>query len=351
MKRLICSLLILALTLSCTFTALAAGRPVLSAQPETTTVDEGESATFKVKARNVEGLTWYFVNPETQEKTTARNIGKVFQGLKVEGANKQTLTLKKVPAEMNGWSLYCQVSGNGYKVVSDTVQLFVRAKGAPADTSAETPAAQTPAEPAAPAAEPAVQEAQQEPAAAAPSEESEYPLDEMGNPIVPDREITITAQNAKLFLLDGAGNITGDGASSLSFVNYANFAIRADSPVQYWTINGVRYESFENVTGFKITNVTDNMDLSAHLAPMAAPQVDSSVTVSVTCEGCSFTYADAGFFAVKSGNVPAGAVITVKADDVDAAENGYSINGGAPEREGSFAFRLTVQEDTTIVLK
>lgn len=353
MKRMLGFLLILTLLVSCFSFAGAAGKPSIKEQPETQTIDENGTATFKIKAKGYQGITWYFVDPVSGEKTTARNIGKIFKSMKVSGQNKLTLTLKKVPADLNGWSIYCMISGNGYQVTSDVVQLFVRG-AAPAETPVPT-------------AQPAQEEAQQQEQSAesqpqeqeteVPAEQEQqfseegYPLDEMGNPIIPDREITITAQNALLYPLDESGNLSGDGAETLSFTNYANFAIKASAAVQYWTISGVRYEPFENVTGFKLTNVTESMDLSAKLVPVSSQDLDFSNLVQVTCEGCTFTYAASGLTSVASGSVPVGATITVMASDYDAAERGYSINGGEPEKEGKVSFRLKVTENTTVVLK
>ena len=49
-----------------------------------------------------------------------------------------------------------------------------------------------------------------------------------------------------------------------------------------------------------------------------------------------------------SGSVPAGATIIVFASDPAAAGKGFSINGDAPEYQGSTSFRLKITDDTTI---
>ena len=115
----------------------------------------------------------------------------------------------------------------------------------------------------------------------------------------------------------------------------------------------VLYYAFtDSITGgFTLKNITQNLTISAKAAEAAsAAQVDESVQCQVTCTGCTFTYLAGGLKGAVSGSVPAGAVITVMAADTEAAARGYSINGGAVEQVGKNTFRLTITEDTTIVI-
>ena len=91
MKRFLAFLLMLCLALS-VFSVAAADKPVISKQPETQTVKKGGSCSFTTKIKNAEGITWYFINPETGEKTSARNITKIFKKLVVKNPNGQKLT-------------------------------------------------------------------------------------------------------------------------------------------------------------------------------------------------------------------------------------------------------------------
>ena len=112
--------------------------------------------------------------------------------------------------------------------MSDEIKLTLNPVVAPAADAAVAVAA----EEAAQEAEAIVAQVEADAAQKQQFSEEGYPLDEMGNPIIPDREITITAQNALLYPLDESGNLSGDGAETLSFTNYANFAIKASAAVQ-----------------------------------------------------------------------------------------------------------------------
>ena len=376
MKKLIAFILALCLLLSLSAAAFAAGGPKISKQPESATTDEKGTVVFKIEASGYKGLTWRFVNPETGEEYTANTISKVFKKIKVTGPNKATVTLKKVPAEMDGWVVYCHLTGNGFQVDSDKVILSTYgASPAPAAEPEPVPAAEpepVPAaqpEPAAKAEEPAAEPApaNTEPAAV-PAETVPAPASlpepaayaEDGTPLYMNQDgnlvaeppmvisITIRGENVTLYPLDAYGNLREDaGASVLSFDTSATVAVRSAGPVRYWEVNGIRIDPVESLTGFTLRNVTRDLVVTAVPAGTAAAGEESGKRVTVTCEGCTFTYAKGGLKNVVSGSVPAGAAITVIADDASAA-GGYSINNGNYEKEGKSSFRLTVSEDTTI---
>jgi hypothetical protein len=107
-----------------------------------------------------------------------------------------------------------------------------------------------------------------------------------------------------------------------------------------------------NVTGFTLKNVTTSLSISAKLDKTARSNtgVNPEVQCQVTCSGCVFTYHAGSLISVESGTVPAGATVFVSAQNPEAAANGYIINGGAPEHQGSSSFRLVITGDTTITL-
>lgn len=135
MKRILW--LILAMTLIFVFTAdaFAASKPKITKQPVDGTVKKGK-VTFTCEITGeIDALSWYFVNPETQEKIASKNIGTKFKKLKVTKPNKgkvKKLALSNVPEELHGWQVYCHVTGNGYRLDSDPAYILIEGKEAPA---------------------------------------------------------------------------------------------------------------------------------------------------------------------------------------------------------------------------
>ena len=346
MRKIVALLLICCLTLGIA-TAYAAG-PKITKQPEFGKSKSETTVVIEIKAKSYKGLTWRFVNPDTNEEVTAKELSKLFKGLKVKNPNKQKITLENVPAEMNGWQVYCHLTGNGYQVDSDRLTIDI---GGAAEPESPTPT-EAPAEPepvSEPAAEP-IPEA--EPAAPAESVSEPVPAEEEEDDIPEPETITVSGENVTLYPLDSFGRPDEDkGAASLSFTEFGSVEARAEGDVEYWLVNGIRVTPNENVTSVKLQNITSDMIISA-----VAPDPDEAVLseddrVQIICVGCTFTYMADNLVRVSSGSVPRGADIIVMADGTAAAEGGYSINGGEYVRQGKSSFRLTVTEDTEIKTK
>jgi len=437
MKRIVSIIVTLCLVLSCTAVAFAKAGPTIVKQPESQTTDAKGKVTFECKVKNATSITWYFVDPATGEKTSARNIGKLFKGIGVRGPNGQKLSLSKVPDALHGWSLYCHIFGNGYQLDSDTVQLFIYGKET--EASAEQPATEAESVPAeepqpepepAPAEEPqpeaeiapAEQPTEEQPAEAQiaegqsaeeqpaedqatekksskkksskkkksteqtteqtaeqateqtaeqPAEETvataevapepadvtdvgpKYEVNEIGEAIIPDKEITVSATDVLLYPVDARGNLMeGEaGVSAMTFVNTGEFYLKADAPIKYVTFNGIRFQPAEPVTSIKLSGVSDDLFISAKLDKgLAEGELDYDNMCAVTCEGCTFTFRADGLTNVTSGQVPAGASITVLCTERDKTANGYIINGGEAVQQGKASFKLTITENTTIAM-
>ena len=401
MKRIVSLLLVLCLVLGVASVALAAGAPKITKQPESAVTDKKGTVTFQIKLKNFKngGITWKLINPATGEIINASKISTVFKDVKVSGPNGYKLTLKKVPNEMHGWSVYCHISQNGYTVDSDIVELrtYEVENGlvtpAPAEEAKpeEQPQEQQPEQPAEepqpqeqqpvqPAEEPQPQEQQpeqpaeetqpQEQQPEQPAEEPQpqeqqpeqpaepegpgYTLDSEGDVEEDESIITINGENVSLYPLDSRGNVIDEiKASTLTFENSGSIMVVADGPVSAWIIDGMRFEPVEQVSGFTLKNITHSLDISAVLQQVSASaaDVDDTVKFTVTCEGCTFTYLKGDLQSVTSGAVPAGASVTVMADTADLANRGYSVNGADPSHEGQASFRLKITEDTSIVCK
>ncbi len=336
MRRIFALILVCCLVLGIT-PALAA--ITITKQPESQTVKAGGNLKFTVKAKGVgdSPVTWYFTNPETGEVVTGRNLSGSFAGLKVQNPNNLTITLKKVPKEMHGWTAYCHIGPKGSGVNSDLVMVLI--------AGLEVPEMPTPT----PSPTPEIFAATPVPSAQEIS----------GGPVI------ITGSKVDLFRLDKKGNLTGTAQRELVFDENetVNFYVRipegTEGTIQYVTVGSLRLTPDGEVTGMSIRGLTSNATVKikvkkpvteeeAAKAKEEEAPVDESSLVTVTCTNCRFT----GWhntYAV-SGQVPVGSTIKVAAAG-GLLKRGYSINGGAAEHKNEASFTLVVEGDTTISME
>ncbi len=409
MKRLISLLAVLCLVLGCFSTAQAA-KYKISQQPETQTVKKGGNVTFKVKASGVNGdtpITWYFTNPATGESTTGKKLSSVVKGVKVQNPNSLSITLKKVPETLHGWTLYCRIGPKSGAVESDTAMILISGMDVPAagasaaasESGAEEAAASSGAEEAEAASSESTEES--EPAAdsedgegssvASEEEEEEEEKDadtsseaktdskaddsdsEAVRTVVqtvtviatPEPQpVVITAPKLELFEMDRNGKIKGDAQTELTFPvgTQANFYVKlpddTEGTIGYLLLDDVRLTPEGDVTGMSVrgwkssanVRVKLKSELEADAAAAVVPpeeeeDVDESSLVTVTCTNCRFTGWHNSFS--DSGKVPAGSTITVIAAG-GLLKKGYSINGAKADYKNKASFSLVVEEDTTI---
>lgn len=353
MKKAVSLLLILCLVLGIASAALAAGAPRINRQPESKTTGSNRQVTFSIDAENFNHKEsgWRFVNPETGEEFTVVQLrDEVFKADKFDykaSDKKKKLTLINVPDAMHGWEVYMHLSQNGFELDSDRVRLWCNGLPETVETASATDVGTEPAPEETPAENPAENpvENPDETTAEIPAETTEPAF----NPDEP-RIITVTAEKLTLCPVDALGNLLEEqAASTLTFENSGNVAVRSDAPVKYWLINGIRIEPTESVTGFVLKNITSDLSISAKLdqGGSDAASVDPDTPCQITCTGCSFTYRKGNLSSVTSGTVPLGATIIVFTDNANA---GYSVNGGEPEHIGSTSFRLQITGDTTITV-
>lgn len=404
MKRLLSFLVVFCLLLSCCSAAFAAAKPAISLQPVSQTVKAGGSASFKIKATNFTALTWYFVDPLTGEKISARHITEKFSSLRVKNPNGRTLTLKKIPEAMHGWTLYCHLVGNGFRLDSDTVMILIKGKEPPADVPA------VPAEDA--------DSSSDNPETPEDTGTSESGEEESSGPIKP---FTVTVSGElELYELSRSGKPAGEPQTTLSFEESASFYVKANGYIQYLLINDLQLTPTNNVTGMTIRGVVKDTVIQGRVIkasaaeeavetasetgedqdeaenaeenpaeeenpeeaedpteeenpgefpaeneeedeapavslspaqPTPAPEIpaDTSNMVLVTCERCRFSGGGNSF--ATSGYVPIGTTITVVCGSEGNLATGYNINGTSGSNKGQASFKLTVEEDTTISMQ
>ena len=365
MKRAIVFLLMLCMLLGCFASAFA--KLEILEQPVSQTVRERGKATFsfKVAKQQQMGITWYFVNPDTGEEITGKNISKTFKGLRVTNPNSQKMTLRNIPAAMHGWSLYARCKAGGTAVETDIVQILiegmdppdialpkrltaVESKEAAEETSAK-PEASGEAEPeASSSGSETGKDASEDTGSAKDSQAAEQ---EESEPAV----INITASNALLYPVNAKGKASEEGSASLSSTGSASFYVApaSEGEIQYWTFNGVRVEPDTQVTGFTFRGVTSDMSVSVKIKKAssdASADLDYQNMCKITCSNCFFTFMPDGITYASEGEVPAGAKITVIAGQGADLEKGYTINGETGQQQNKVTFTMVVEADTSFSL-
>ena len=354
MKRIVGLILVLCLVFSLVAEAMAEPKWEILQQPQATVKEKNGKATsititIKTKGKGIK-YQWVFVDPEDSSRTsTGKKVAKEIKelkGLVVKGPTSNKITLTKIPDALNGWTVYCHLYSNAYKMDSDPVVIAL-------------PGMEPPAEAEKPAGEEAEGEGQNETEGEAAKEtkasdeEGSEGEDEEEGATEEPKEFTVSASGNVLYKADSMGNPEGDAVSSLTFTGSGNVVVKSDDPFKSWTVNGVRFEPEDEISSFKMLNLSSDTSVSLKVAAKtaASAKVDESNMLTVTCKGCTFTYLKGGLKKVASGEVPSGAVIYVFADSYDAAANGYVVNGGEAQSLGAASMQVTVTEDTEIVVK
>ena len=348
MKRIVGLVLVFCLVFTLVAEAVAAPKWEITQQTKCETNEKKKTVTLSVKVKG-KGIKyqWVFVNPENPEDTvTGKGLSKRFKGIKVAGYTRNKVVLSKIPEELHGWTVYCHLYSNAYKMDTDPIAVALPGMDPP-----EQPEKPAPEDGEGGGEEGTPAEDTKKPAGD--TDEGEGEGEEEGTP-APSKDFTVSANGKYLYKLDSMGNVDGDeGVSSLTFTDSGDVAVKSDDPFKSWTVNGVRFEPEEEINGFKMFNLSADTSVSLKVAAKtaASAKVDESVSLTVTCKGCTFSYLPKGLKKATEGQVPAGAVIYVVADNSDAAANGYRINGGEAQNPGASSIQITVNEDTEIVVK
>lgn len=104
----------------------ALSRPAVEKDPAPEAVNEWESAVFIARAYNATAFTWRIVSPDGTTLYDAAAAPEYFPGLRVQGADTDTLTLLDIPSALNGWQVECLFTdAAGEKALSARASLTV----------------------------------------------------------------------------------------------------------------------------------------------------------------------------------------------------------------------------------
>ncbi len=104
--------------------------PVITKNPTGETVTAGGNALFIARADGTRTYVWRFIN-QNNISYDYTGIGGMFPGLSVSGGDTDTLSLRNIPEELNGWSVACLFRGEGGgEILSGKAYITVQSKTA-----------------------------------------------------------------------------------------------------------------------------------------------------------------------------------------------------------------------------
>ena len=104
----------------------ALSRPAVEKNPSPEAVNEWESTVFIARAAGCESYSWRIVSADGETLYAASAAPEFFPGLRVEGAESDTLMLLNIPYALNGWCVECLFTdAAGEKALSGRAALTV----------------------------------------------------------------------------------------------------------------------------------------------------------------------------------------------------------------------------------
>ena len=115
--------------------------PVVTKHPTDETVKEGGSCMFVAWYENAIWAVWHFLSPDGQTDLTYEAAAKQFPTLEILNGMYSSMTLRNVPAELNGWRVYCRYSNDAGFTNTRTALITVTAAPKPSVTPTPGPTA------------------------------------------------------------------------------------------------------------------------------------------------------------------------------------------------------------------
>ena len=112
--------------------------PVVKKDPTGETVNVGGKCQFVTRYENAKWAVWHFVSPDGSRDIDYLKAAEEFPTLKIIDGYGKDMTLDKIPAELNGWKVYCRFSNDSGS--TDTKTALITIKGQPTPTPAPTSA-------------------------------------------------------------------------------------------------------------------------------------------------------------------------------------------------------------------
>ena len=115
----------------------AANLPVVKKDPTGETVAVNGKCQFVTRYENAKWAEWHFVSPDGTRDLTHVQAQEAFPTLKIQKGNTKDMTLDNIPAELNGWKVYCRFTNDAGSADSEAALITI--KGQPTPTPAPVP--------------------------------------------------------------------------------------------------------------------------------------------------------------------------------------------------------------------
>ena len=109
----------------------APGSPVVTKSPTDETVKPGGSCWFAARHTGAQLARWHFVSPDGQTDVQYDEAAKMFPDLIIKNGEYDTMQLKNIQSDLNGWRVYCRFSNKAGAVDTEMATITVTA-GEPA---------------------------------------------------------------------------------------------------------------------------------------------------------------------------------------------------------------------------
>ena len=108
-----------------TVTPSDAGAPKVTKSPTDETVKAGGTAYFVARHQEAIWAVWHFVSPDGKEDLDYLKAAEKFKDMQIISGDQSTMQLKNIPAELDGWKVYCAFSNNIGVTNTDAAKITV----------------------------------------------------------------------------------------------------------------------------------------------------------------------------------------------------------------------------------
>ena len=105
-------------------------------QPTGERVEIGGWASFVVSSTYTESREWFFESPDGGQSIPAADAASKWPLVTVSGQDSDRLLVHNIPAEMNGWKVYCRHWSVGHQNYADSARATITVTNIPAPTPA-----------------------------------------------------------------------------------------------------------------------------------------------------------------------------------------------------------------------
>ena len=113
--------------------------PRITKDPGSETVSVNGSCQFVTRYENAKFAEWHFVSPDGSRDLDFNQMQREFPKLTIKGGSSKDLTLNTIPAELNGWKVYCRFTNNAGSVDTAMASITVRNGGAAGSSNPNLP--------------------------------------------------------------------------------------------------------------------------------------------------------------------------------------------------------------------